>query len=88
LDPACLEHLSVHSLAVLPYKKSQTDFEDEMKIKLNYVVRMGHFWNNGLSPKVRTKMIEKVKVQTNFQHIKIIMYSPCFWVYFHPLSPL
>jgi hypothetical protein len=56
LDPACLEHLSVHSLAVLPYKKSQTDFEDEVKIKLNYVVRMGHYWNNGLLPKMRTKM--------------------------------
>jgi hypothetical protein len=70
LGPTFLEHLSLQLLAILPYKKSQTDFEDE-------VVRMGHYWNNGLLPKVRTKMIEKVKVQTHFQHIKIIMYSPC-----------
>jgi hypothetical protein len=29
-----------------------------------------------------------VKVQTHFQHIKVIMYSPCLWAYFHTLSPL
>jgi len=85
---AYLEHLSVHSLAILPYKKFQIDFEDEVKIKLNYVVRMGHYWNNGFLPKVKTKMIEKVKVQTHFQHIKVMMYSPCLWAYFHPLSLL
>ncbi len=75
MDLACLEYLSVHSLAILPYKKFQINFEEEMKTKQNYVVRMGHYWNNGLSPKVRTKMIEKAKIQTHFQHIKIIMYS-------------
>jgi hypothetical protein len=76
------------SLVVLPYKKSQTDFENEMKTKLNYVVRMGHYWNNGFLPKVKIKMIERVKVQTHFQHIKVIMYSPCLWAYLHLLSPL
>jgi hypothetical protein len=88
LDLACLQHLNVPSLVILPYKKSQTDFENEMKTKLNYVVKMRHYWNNGFSPKVKTKMIERVKVQTHFQHIKIIMYSPYLWAYFHPISPL
>jgi hypothetical protein len=77
LDPAYFEHLSICSLAILAYKKSQIGFENEVKTKLNYVIRMGQYWNNDLSPKVRTKMIEKVKVQTHFQHIKILMYSPC-----------
>jgi len=51
LDMACLEHLNVHSLVVLPYKKSQTDFEDEMKTKQNYVVRIGHYWIMAFCPR-------------------------------------
>ncbi len=51
LDMACLEHLSVHSLVILPYKKSQIDFEDEMKTKQNYVVRIGHYWIMAFCPR-------------------------------------